>query len=47
MRQASFKCETPQLELKSLRTFLAIKHCQGTKVKSYQAITKLVKKAGA
>ena len=29
----SKKCETPQLELKSLRTFLAIKRCQGTKSK--------------
>jgi hypothetical protein len=31
MRQASFKCETPRLELKSLRWFLAIKCCQRTK----------------
>jgi hypothetical protein len=31
MQQASFKCETPRLELKSLRAFLAIKRCQGTK----------------
>jgi hypothetical protein len=30
MRQASFKCETPRLELKSLQSFLAIKRCQGT-----------------
>jgi hypothetical protein len=33
MRWASFKCETTRLELKSSRTFLAIKHCQGTKSK--------------
>jgi hypothetical protein len=31
MRQALFKCETPRLELKSWRTFLAIKRCQRTK----------------
>ncbi len=31
MRQASFKCKMPQLELKSVRSFLAIiKRCQGT-----------------
>ena len=30
MRQASFKCEPPGLELKSSRSFLAIKRCQGT-----------------
>jgi hypothetical protein len=29
--QVSFKCETPRLELKSSRSFLAIKHFQGTK----------------
>ena len=34
MRQASFKCETPRLELKSLRSFLAIKRCQRTKSKN-------------
>ena len=33
MRQASYKCETPRLELKSSWTFLAIKLCQGTKSK--------------
>jgi hypothetical protein len=33
MWQASFKCETPRLELKSLRSFLGIKRCQGTKSK--------------
>jgi len=32
MLQASFKCETPRLELKSSRTFLAIKRCQRTKI---------------
>ncbi len=30
--QASFKCETPRLELKSLRSFLAIKRCQRKKI---------------
>ena len=33
MRQASFKCETPQLELKRPRSCLAIKRCQRTKSK--------------
>ena len=33
MWQVSFKCKTPQLELKSSRSFLAIKHCQRTKSK--------------
>ncbi len=33
MRQASFKCEAPRLELKSSRSFLAIKLCQRTKSK--------------
>jgi hypothetical protein len=32
MWQASFKCETPQLKLKSSRTFLAIKRCERTKI---------------
>ena len=32
MRQALFKCETPRLKLKSSRTFLAIKRCEGTKI---------------
>jgi len=31
MQWASFKCEMPRLELKSSRTFLAIKCCQRTK----------------
>jgi hypothetical protein len=30
MQQALFKCETPQLELKSLRAFLAVERCQRT-----------------
>jgi hypothetical protein len=29
MQQASYKCETPQLELDSSATFLAIKRCPG------------------
>jgi len=33
MQQASYKCEMSRLELKSSRTFLAIKRCQGTKSK--------------
>ncbi len=32
MQQASFKCETTQLELKSLQIILAIKCCQRTKI---------------
>ncbi len=32
MRQASFKCEMPRLELKSSRSFLAIKRWQQTKI---------------
>jgi hypothetical protein len=32
MRQASCRCETPRLKLKSSRTFLAIKCCQRTKI---------------
>ena len=32
MWQASCKCETPGLELKSSQTFLAIKRCEGTKL---------------
>jgi len=35
MQQASYKCEIPQLELKSSRTFLAIKRCQGTKLDKF------------
>jgi hypothetical protein len=31
MRQVSFKCEMPRLELESSATFLAIKRCQRTK----------------
>jgi hypothetical protein len=33
MRRASFKCEMPRLELKSLRSFIAIKSCQRTTIK--------------
>ena len=33
MRQASFKCETPRLELKSLQSFQGIKRCQRKKTK--------------
>jgi len=45
MLQASFKCETPRLELKSWQTFLAIKRCQRTEnSKSYKASMKLGKK---
>ena len=34
MWHTSFQCEMPQVELKSARTFLAIKHSQGTKSKN-------------
>ena len=33
MRHALFKCETPRIELKSSRSFLAIKRWQRTKIK--------------
>ena len=33
MQQALLKCEMPRLELKSSRSFLAIKRCQWTKNK--------------
>jgi len=33
MQLAAFKYEMPQLELKSLQTFLAIKRCQRTKIR--------------
>jgi hypothetical protein len=33
MQRALFKCETPRLELKSLRSFLAIKLVSGQKEK--------------
>ena len=43
---ASFKCEMPRLELKSLWSFLAIKCCQGTKSKVFkQARCSLIKVA--
>jgi hypothetical protein len=32
MRHALFKCETPQLKLKSSRTFLATKRCERTRI---------------
>ena len=32
MRQLALKSEMPQLELKSLGMFLAIRHCQQTKI---------------
>jgi hypothetical protein len=32
MEQALYKSETPRLELKSLRTFLAIKRCKRTNI---------------
>jgi hypothetical protein len=35
MRQVSFKCEVPRLELKSSQSFLAIKRCQRTKSKKF------------
>ncbi len=35
MHRASFKCETPQLELESSATFLAIKRCQQTQFVCY------------
>jgi hypothetical protein len=34
MWQASCKCEMPRLELKSSQTFLAIKRCEGTKIRN-------------
>jgi len=41
MRQASFKCKMPQLELKSVRSFLAIiKRCQGTKSKKVNKLAR-------
>ena len=40
MRRVSFRCETPQLELKSLQSFLAIKHCQGIKSKKVSKLAR-------
>jgi hypothetical protein len=40
MRQASLKCEMPRLELKSSRSFLAIKRCQ--QIKSKKVLLKKV-----
>ena len=44
MRQASFKCETPRLELKSWQTFLAIKRCQRTKIRKVIKLARSSKK---
>ncbi len=46
MRQASFKCEMQQLELKSSRSFLAIKHCQRTKCKKLSSDQEARQKVG-
>jgi hypothetical protein len=46
MRQASFKCETPRLELKSSRSFLAIKRCQWTKIGKVIKLARSSKKSG-
>ncbi len=46
MRQASFKCETPRLELKSSRSFLAIKRCQQTKIGKVIKLARSSKKSG-
>jgi hypothetical protein len=47
MRRASFKCETPQLKLKSSRTFLAIKRCEGTKIGKLLSNNEAENKSGA
>ncbi len=47
MQQASFKCETPRLELKSWRTFLAIKRCQRTKIRKVIKLARSSKKSAA
>jgi hypothetical protein len=44
MQQATLKCETAQLELNSSWTFLAIKHCQQTKIRE---VIKLVAQSSA
>ncbi len=46
MGQASFKCETPRLELKSSRSFLAIKRCQRTKIGKVIKLARSSKKSG-
>ncbi len=46
MRQASFKCETPRLELTSSRSFLAIKRFQRTKTKKVINRSRSSKKSG-
>jgi len=45
-QQASFKSETPRLELKSWRTFLAIKCCQQTKIRKVIKLAWCSKKSG-
>jgi len=47
MQQAAEKCVMPQLELKSLPTFLAIKCCQQAKIQRVINLMKLIKKADA
>jgi len=44
--QASFKCEMPRLELKSSRSFLAIKRCQRTKILKVIKLARSSKKSG-
>ncbi len=46
MRQVLFKCETPRLELKSSRSFLAIKRCQRTKIGKVIKLARSSKKSG-
>ena len=46
MQRASFKCETPRLELKSSRSFLAIKRCQRTKIGKVIKLARSSKKSG-
>jgi hypothetical protein len=46
MLQASLKFETPRLELKSWRTFLAIKRCQRTKIRKVIKLAQSSKKSG-
>jgi hypothetical protein len=46
MLQALFKCEMPRLELKSWRTFLAIKRCQQTKIQKDIKLARSSNKSG-
>jgi hypothetical protein len=46
MRRASYKSEMPRLELKSWRTFLAIKCCQRTKIRKVFKLARSSKKSG-